>query len=98
MEPEVCQCKYQGVFRYETSFVNIRIIQIFTQRFNYNSGLCSSIWNTFKASGSSTEKLQKLIELVEIDFSLIGSIQFHSETQFAQNVSHPTLIAMMLSL
>ena len=95
MEPEVCQCKYQGVFRYETSFVNIRIIQISTQRFNYNNDLRSSIWNTFQASGSSTEKIT---ETVEIDFSLISSIQFHSGTQFAQNVSHPTLIAMMLSL
>ena len=41
---------------------------------------------------------RKISETVEIDFSLIGSIQFHSEIQFAQNVSHPTLIAMMLSL
>ena len=64
MEPEVCQCKYQGVFRYETSFVNIRIIQISTQRFNYNNDLRSSIWNTFQASGSSTEKSQKRLKLI----------------------------------
>ena len=41
---------------------------------------------------------RKIPETFEIDFCLIGSIQFQSGTQFAQNVSHPTLIAMMLSL
>ena len=95
MEPEVCQCKYQGVFRYETSFVNIRIIQIFTQRFKLQQRFMQ-----FHMKYVPSERFQyrKISETFEIDFSLIGSIQFHSGTQFAQNVSHPTLIAMMLSL